>query len=132
MSDLEAAVARGQVCCYCRSADEVEADHVRPRHAGSRSIPAGLAPLCHLCNIVKSCLWPDHGYHPWPDHDDPVTAAAILVAELAWLAARHPAAEIDAALWDGTEPGYWAFRLRTDGIPCWLADFYPNRYAVAA
>lgn len=97
--DLLAAVVRGQVCCYCESPDEVQADHVRPRHAGGQAIPVNLAPLCSACNRLKSCYWPGHGYHPLPGLDSIDAADAILDAEITWIRARHPEAELTEHIW---------------------------------
>lgn len=99
MDDLAAAVARGQACCHCGSRDQVEADHVRPRHAGGQSIPANLAPLCRACNAAKACYWPGHGYHPLPGYDNPDLADAILDSEIMWLRARHPETDLVEHLW---------------------------------
>lgn len=59
-----------------------QVDHIRPRHAGGSDDPPNLAPLCAECNKVKSCLWPGHGYHPWPGFDRPERARQILDAEV--------------------------------------------------
>jgi HNH endonuclease len=96
---LAAAVTRGQVCCFCGASTGVQADHVRPRHAGGETIPVNLAPLCEPCNSAKSCYWPGHGYHPLPGYDDITAADQILDAEIMWLRRHHDEAELTEHLW---------------------------------
>lgn len=76
--------SNGGRCAACYGPAE-HADHFKPRHAGGPYVPENLVPLCELCNTVKSCLWPRHGYHPLPGHDDRRAALAVLAAELAYL-----------------------------------------------
>lgn len=82
-NDLRAAILRSNSgrCIGCEMAAE-QADHIKPRHAGGLDTPENLAPLCVECNKTKSCLWPGHGYHPWPGFDDQDRAREILDAEI--------------------------------------------------
>lgn len=92
-------ITRGQACCYCGTREAIQADHVRSRHAGGLDVPVNLAPLCGHCNMIKSCFWPGHGYHPLPGGDDITTAEAILDAEIMWLRERHAENELADHLW---------------------------------
>lgn len=111
-------------CIACGTQDYLaQVDHVKPRHAGGLSDHlANLTCLCRVCNRVKSCLWPYHGYHPFADSNDPGRAADILIAEIAWLEARHGHADVVRHVWgeDG-EPGSWFYRRLADGSPAWLS-----------
>jgi hypothetical protein len=55
--------ADGGRCVHCGSDEELQVDHVRPRHAGGYNVPVNLVTLCRSCNEYKSCYWPGHGYH---------------------------------------------------------------------
>ncbi len=55
-------------------------DHVCPRHAGGTAEPGNLVVLCDDCNLIKSCFWPGHGYHPIAGYDDIDRAELILEA----------------------------------------------------
>ena len=83
LNDLWAAILRsnGGRCIGCAYPAE-QVDHIKPRHAGGLDTPENLAPICAECNKTKSCLWPGHGYHPWPGFDDPKRAREILDAEI--------------------------------------------------
>jgi hypothetical protein len=123
-SDLAMAILRSSdwTCTHCRkSADQV--DHVRPVHAGGLAIPVNLASLCGDCNLIKSCYWPGHGYHPFRDHDDAEHARLILWSELDWLAEHHGGhSSVADELWGGAgEPGPWSWREPADGP--WLATW---------
>lgn len=115
--------AGGNRCVACDATDSIQVDHVKPRHAGGLSIPVNLVLLCEPCNVVKSCYWPWHGYHPIPGNDDPRRAADIHLAEIDWIERRHGRAEVLGQLWgDDGEPGTWAYRRLPDGMPKWLAE----------
>lgn len=122
-------ISTGRVCVFCGASRLVQIEHVRPRAAGGLDVPANMVTLCETCNMIKSDYWPDHGYHPFPGHDDPQTAADILDAELAWLVQAHGQREVEEQVWwPDPEPGSWAWRRQPDGFPRWLAEFYPARY----
>jgi HNH endonuclease len=122
-------ISTGRACVFCGGTLLVQVEHVRPVAAGGLDVPANLVTLCQPCNMIKSDFWPDWGYHPFPGHDDPQTAADILDAELHWLSLRHSQAEIDAQVfWPEDPPGTWAWRRLPDGFPRWAAEFYPSRY----
>jgi len=95
---------RYRECLFC-GAGHVVADHVHPRSHGGRSIPVNLAPLCPMCNLVKSDYWAAPGcpawenYTPFPGLDDIGTARAILLAEVAWLNGQFPAWQVEAEVW---------------------------------
>lgn len=120
--DLWAAVLRVNPECIACGATATQVDHIRPAHAGGTFVLGNVAPLCAPDNQVKSCFWPWHGYHPLPGLDDPARAHHILLAEVAWVGE-------DVFDWsDDGEPSQWAFRVRADGVPRWVADQYPARY----
>lgn len=111
-----------RICLGCGAAGPlIQVDHVRPRHAGGLSVPVNLACLCERCNMIKSCYWPGHGYHPFPAHDDAEQARMILWRELDWLAGRHGGHDAVAGeLWGGAgEPGVWSWHQPAAGA--WLA-----------
>lgn len=83
-------ISCGRRCVACGARGLIQVDHVWPVAAGGRSVMINLAGLCQPCNLIKSCFWPGHGYHPWPGCDDIGRAAEILAAELAWLRERYP------------------------------------------
>ncbi len=117
-------------CVACGAETRLcQVDHFRPRHADGLAIIENLAPLCPDCNAIKSCYWPDHGYHQRQSaYNNPALAADIHEAELRWLIKQHGRPVIIARIWgaEGGEPGPWAYRRLEDGYPKWLADWHPR------
>ena len=112
VSEIRAAIlwSNGRRCLACDAGAE-EVDHVKPRHAGGPGIPENLAPLCSYCNTVKSCMWPGHGYHPMPGHDDPQAALGILVKELEALEDIYGTSRLLEVFGeDGPLPAAWQLR----------------------
>lgn len=136
IKDVRLAILRDVdfTCTGCGQRDPgAQVDHVRPRHAGRDWNLAGqivnLTCLCQECNRVKSCYWPWHGYHPFEGADNPARADQILQAEISWLETRHGRDDVLKYVWGAEgEPGAWAYKLRLDGIPRWVAELYPSRY----
>lgn len=48
----------GDRCWMCRSADDLQVDHVKPLSKGGAHILANLRPACRACNLAKSDRWP--------------------------------------------------------------------------
>jgi hypothetical protein len=89
--------SNGGRCVACDGPAE-HVDHFKPRHAGGPDIPENLVPLCEPCNTVKSCMWPGHGYHPFPGRCDPIAAAEILAAEMDYLTGIYGESRLIAAI----------------------------------
>lgn len=83
LHDLRPAILScyGGQCLGCAASAEV-IDHFKPRHAGGTDLPVNLLPLFAICNRIKSCLWPGHGYHAIRGYDELERALDILAREI--------------------------------------------------
>lgn len=73
-------------CCYCKSSQQLQVDHVFPWSLGGRTTVWNCMTLCGPCNRVKSNYWVHRSgrvtYTPWEGHRWPERAARILQCEL--------------------------------------------------
>lgn len=76
-------------CVYCRAADDLQLDHVRPWAAGGLTALFNLVTLCGPCNRVKSNYWRYRSgyvmYRGWPQtaalsRSQQLAAAASILA----------------------------------------------------
>jgi HNH endonuclease len=78
--------ADGHACCWCRSTEGLQVDHVKPWSRGGLTALWNMVTLCGICNKVKSNYWVARDgyvfYRPFQGFGNPEVAAGILAYEL--------------------------------------------------
>lgn len=73
-------------CCFCKSSQQLQVDHVFPWSLGGRTTLWNCMTLCGPCNRVKSNYWVHPSgrvtYNPFEGHGWPERARRILQCEL--------------------------------------------------